>query len=467
MAFIFKVTTTAPSENFTIQCQNVGTFNATVDWGDGGATSDITTYNDADLSHTYTSAGTYTISITGTFPNIYMNNSADAPKIVEVVDLGDVGWTRLNFAFYGCTNLTSFASGTTDTSSVPYMYAMFYNCSSLTSLDVSGFNTSAAVNMSNMLRDCSSLTSLDVSGFNTSAAINMSNMFYGCSSLTSLDVSGFNTSAAINMSYMFYNCSSLTSLDVSGFNTPAATNMNGMFRSCSSLTSLDVSGFNTSSVTDMSYMFFNCTVLTGLRIRDWDVSSVTAATSFCQNANNALSTDEYSNVLINWGAQSVQSGVNIHFGDATYTAVGKYAVGIQMQGTMTFADNDLDEEVVFVNWYSDANNKILERVRTNAGTGDYTVQQSASGVADTVSSSGSYYTPGINVSFNIASRHGSTFINGAVDGTALTEDTTPTELPNLSATNLSLGYDFMGTIDEFRMWGGMDIGDTTIAQATA
>jgi len=292
-------------------------------------------------------------------------------------------------------------------------------------------------------------------------------MFYNCSSLTSLDVSGFNTSSVTGMSHMFYNCSSLTSLDVSGFNTPAATNMNGMFRSCSSLTSLDVSSFNTSSVTDMSSMFLDCTVLTGLRIRDWDVSSVTAATSFCQNANNALSTDEYSNVLINWGAQSVQSGVNIHFGDATYTAVGKYAVGIQMQGTMTFADNDLDEEVVFVNWYSDANNKILERVRTNAGTGDYTVQQSASGVADTVSSSGSYYTPGINVSFNIASRHGSTFINGAVDGTALTEDTTPTALPDLSATNLSLGYDFMGTIDEFRMWGGMDIGNTTIASATS
>ena len=389
MAFIFKVTTTAPSENFTIQCQNAGTFNATVDWGDGGATSAITTYNDADLSHTYASAGTYTISITGTFPNIYMNNSASAPKIVEVVDLGDVGWTRLSLAFYGCTNLTSFASGTTDTSSVT------------------------------------------------------------------------------GMSYMFYNCSSLTSLDVSGFNTSSVTTMSHMFYNCSSLTSLDVSGFNTSSVTNMSYMFFGCTVLTGLRIRDWDVSSVTAATSFCQNANNALSTDEYSNVLINWGAQSVQSGVNIHFGDATYTAVGKYAVGIQMQGTMTFADNDLDEEVVFVNWYSDANNKILERVRTNAGTGDYTVQQSASGVADTVSSSGSYYTPGINVSFNIASRHGSTFINGAVDGTALTEDTTPTALPDLSATNLQLGYDFMGTIDEFRMWGGMDIGDTTIASATS
>ena len=77
------------------------------------------------------------------------------------------------------------------------------------------------------------------------------------------------------------------------------------------------------------------------------------------------------------------------------------------------------------------------------------------------------YSPGINVPFNIASRHGSTFINGAVDGTALTEDTTPTALPDLSATDLQLGYDFMGTIDEFRMWGGMDIGNTTIASATA
>ena len=416
MAFVFKVTTTSPSENFTIKCQNVGTFSATVDWGDGGGTSDITTYNDADLSHTYASAGTYTISITGTFPSIYMNNSASAPKIVEVVDLGDVGWTRLNNAFYGCTNMTSFASDNADTSSVTNMYAMFY----------------------------------------------------GCSSLTSLDVSGFDTSSVTNMYTMFYSCSSLTSLDVSGFNTSSVNTMYSMFFLCSSLKSLDVSGFDTSSVTNISYMFQNCTALTGLRIRDWNVEAVTSATSFCQNANNALSTDEYSNVLINWGAQSVQSGVSIHFsGGATYTAVGKYAVGIQMQGTMTYADTGAFPEALFYRWYEDANNIIDAFIGTNLGTGQYRTRQSAGGVLDQViQSNADYYTPGINVPFNIASRHGSTFVNGAVDGTALTEDTTPTELPDLSATDLQLGYDFMGTIDEFRMWGGMDIGDTTIASAT-
>ena len=74
MAFILKITTTGSPQTFTIPCRNVGTFNATIDWGDGGPTSSITAYNDADLAHSYTTAGQYTITITGTFPNIYFNN---------------------------------------------------------------------------------------------------------------------------------------------------------------------------------------------------------------------------------------------------------------------------------------------------------------------------------------------------------------------------------------------------------
>jgi len=217
-------------------------------------------------------------------------------------------------------------------------------------------------------------------------------------------------------------------------------------------------------------MFQNCTALTGLRIRDWDVSSVTNATNFCSGANNALSTDEYSNVLINWGAQSVQSGVSIHFGDATYTAVGKYAVGIQMQGRMTYADDVTDGQLVRpYRWHIDNNNRIRSRLSVTSGsdTGNFIFQQTASSVNDEVATGASTYSPGINVPFNIASRHGSTFINGAVDGTALTADTTPVALPDLSATDLNVAYDYMGTISEFRMWGGMDIGDTTIASATS
>ena len=344
MAFIFKITTTGSPQTFTIPCQNVGTFNATIDWGDGGATSSITAYNDADLAHSYTTAGQYTITITGTFPNIYFNNGGDRLLVDEVVDLGDVGWENLNSAFYGCSNMTAFDVGTADTSNVTNMSSMFRICSSLTSLDVSGFDTSSVAFMQNMFRDCTSLTSLDVSGFDTSSVTNMTQMFRGCSSLTSLDVSGFNTasvtnirfmffgcpsltsldvsafdtSSVNNMEYMFYNCSNVTSLDVSGFDTSSVTNMSFMFYSCSNLTSLDVSGFDTSSVTSMTQMFRFCTNLTGLQISGWDVSSVTDGTNFLLNANNALSTQEYNNTLRAWSQQSVQSGVTWHFGDATY-----------------------------------------------------------------------------------------------------------------------------------------------------
>ena len=266
MAFIFKITTTGSPQTFTIPCRNVGTFNATIDWGDGGATSSITAYNDADLAHSYATAGQYTITITGTFPNISFSNGGDRLLVDEVVDLGDVGWLRLDNAFFGCSNMTAFDVGTADTSSVTDMFRMFLGCSSLISLDVSGFDTSSVTFMSYM--------------------------FLGCSSLTSLDVSGFDTSNVTNMAFMFYNCSSLTSLDVSGFDT--------------------------SSVTTMSQMFHSCSSLTGLQISGWDVSSVTDGTNFLLNANNALSTQEYNNILRAWSQQSVQSGVTWHFGDATY-----------------------------------------------------------------------------------------------------------------------------------------------------
>ena len=48
----------------------------------------------------------------------------------------------------------------------------------------------------------------------------------------------------------------------------------------------------------------------------------------------------------------------------------------------------------------------------------------------------------------------------------MTEDTTPVELPDLSATDLDLGFDYMGTIGTFRVWD-QDLGDDGIVTATA
>jgi len=70
------------------------------------------------------------------------------------------------------------------------------------------------------------------------------------------------------------------------------------------------------------------------------------------------------------------------------------------------------------------------------------------------------------VPFSIAGRHGSTFINGATDGTALTANTTPTALANLSVANFQIGTTFNGTIEAIRVFAG-DVGDTGLEDVTS
>jgi len=134
-----------------------------------------------------------------------------------------------------------------------------------------------------------------------------------------------------------------------------------------------------------------------------------------------------------------------------------------MDGRMTYADTNVGTEASFIRWQFDSANRINTELQTNVGTGRIAFYQSANSALDAVA--GGSYSPGVLVPYNIASRHGSTFVNGAVDGVALTADTTPTALPDLSSTDLSLAYDFIGTISEFRMWS-QDLGDTGLEEAT-
>jgi hypothetical protein len=147
--------------------------------------------------------------------------------------------------------------------------------------------------------------------------------------------------------------------------------------------------------------------------------------------------------------------------------INPLAVSIQMDGRMTYADTSSLPEVELVRWLLDGSNNIRTYLTTSSTlTGRLDFVQENANVTDSVSTSDSYFSPGVNVSYNIASRHGSTFINGAVDGTALTANTTPTALPDLSATDLQLAFDYMGTIRTFRVWAD-DLGDENIEIASA
>ena len=148
--------------------------------------------------------------------------------------------------------------------------------------------------------------------------------------------------------------------------------------------------------------------------------------------------------------------------------VNPLSVSIQMDGRMTFADEDQSLQHQLWNWKKDNNNLIRVNYDTHStyGSGRISFQQVENNVYDLVNTGSNVLAPGTLVSFNIASRHGSTFTNAAVDGTALTENATPTALPDLSASDLQIATDFMGTIRTFRQFAG-DIGDAGLATATS
>ena len=159
------------------------------------------------------------------------------------------------------------------------------------------------------------------------------------------------------------------------------------------------------------------------------------------------------------------SGTALTIDNISVREIDPLSVSIQMDGTMTYADEGIVSEVVPYQWQKDGFNYIYPQVYTVTEPDRFRFLQADAGVVDLVQDTTEPYSPGINVPFNIASRHGSTFINGAIDGTALTADTTPTALPDLSATALDIGYDHMGNIGMLRVWAD-DLGDDGIAEAS-
>jgi hypothetical protein len=187
LKFQMEVLIPSGGATFTIPCQDDGTFNAIIDWGDPNdtANSEIDAYNHADLAHTY-AAGTYTIKISGSFPNIHFNNSGststppdgDRLLVTKVLNLGHVGWTTFLQAFFGCANLTEFSAGASDTSSVTNFAAALTSCTGLTTPEV-GIDTSSATrfdqffNGDNAMTDAPGIQNWDITQLTASPANNL------------------------------------------------------------------------------------------------------------------------------------------------------------------------------------------------------------------------------------------------------------------------------------------------------
>ena len=144
-------------------------YNFTVSWGDGDPDDLVTAFGDPDASHTYTNAGTYTVTITGLIEAWNLASHSNATNLVQVTELGAVGWLNLSNAFNGASAMTTFAGG--DTQFVTDMSYMFATSSGVgIAADFSSFNTSSVTTFASMFENNAQINP-KVGDFDFSAAV--------------------------------------------------------------------------------------------------------------------------------------------------------------------------------------------------------------------------------------------------------------------------------------------------------
>jgi surface protein len=292
--FVITVTTTEANESFTFYGLG-GPYD--IDW-DGNGTFDATGVRD-NQTHTYATAGTHTIRVSG-LKQLYINNQADKDKYTTIEQWGTGAWTNLDNAFFGASKLTSNATDIPDFSNVTSMRSMFHSASSFTGGDIGGWDVSNVTDMGYMFYNASSFTGGDLSKWDVSNVTDMAHMFHSASSFTEGDIGDWDVSNVANMQGMFSNASSFTGGDIGGWDVSNVTDMAYMFSSASSFTGGDIGGWDVSNVTNMAHMFRAASSFTGGDIGSWDVSNVTKMVYMFDNASSFTGGD-----LKDWNVSNV------------------------------------------------------------------------------------------------------------------------------------------------------------------
>ena len=316
-ALLEYVTTTVSS--FTLL--STGTVDYEVDWGDG-TTESLTTNNP---THTYSSAGEYTIKVTpaeGSTYRPYFNNAVSDTSIASVSGTGgsQLG-TILSDAWEGASNMTSFSSDI-DTSSGTNFRSAWLGCTGLTSFPQ--LDVSSGTNFNATWFGCTGLTSFPQ--LDTSSGTNFGFAWYNCRNLTSFPQ--LDTSSGTNFSATWQNCSGLTTFPQ--LDTSSGTDFGYAWYNCPNLTSFPQ--LDTSSGTNFGFAWRNCTGLTSFPANMFDTTGTlgSGAFYFCWN-NCALTAQSIENILVSLdtnGKTSISLGINggSNAGYSTWTAAAQTAL---------------------------------------------------------------------------------------------------------------------------------------------
>ncbi len=303
------------------------TYNYNIDWGDTNSDSNVI----GDITHTYASAGTYTVTITGTFPRIYFSGLKDEQKILSIEQWGNIAWTNFQFAFEDCINLViPTSAGIPNLTNCTSLYGMFYDASNFNS-NISSWNVTTITDMTEVFYGCTNfnqpLNSWDVSNvtlmdgmFTYAMAFNqdldswanklgnvtdMSNMFSDATAFNG-NITNWDVSNVERMEFMFFGAANFNQ-NISSWNTSSVQRMQGMFQSATSFNQ-DIGSWNTSNVTRAERMFRQATSF-DQNLGSWDLTKI-VDTGFTSSGirdmfdGTVLSTTNYDNTIIGWATDT-------------------------------------------------------------------------------------------------------------------------------------------------------------------
>ena len=269
-AFIFTVDTTqagtTSSTQFKLPLVSSGSVNFVVEWGDG-TTDTITSYNQAETTHTYSSGGEYEIKIRGILRGWQFNNGGDRRKMGVIKNWGCLDIST-DAGFYGCTNM---------------------NC------NATDAPTITTTSLLRYFRGCTNFNGA-IGNWNVSSVTNIQEIFSSTS--INQDLSSWDVSSVTNMDSVFSNTP--FNQDIGGWDVSSVTNMTDMFRQASSFNQ-DIGSWDTSSLTQAEGVFDRATVFNNggsSSINNWDVSSVT-------NMRDMFYSSGFNQNIGNWNVENV------------------------------------------------------------------------------------------------------------------------------------------------------------------
>lgn len=276
----------------------------------------VTATNEVTL--TFPHSGLYRIRISGNFTRIRFNNTGDRRKILDIESWGNIQWSSMDEAFYGCQNLQISANDAPDLSRITSLKDMFnlainfnspvnhWDVSTITDLTrtfsnthfnqpLNSWNVSNVTTLLGTFRTCLNFNQ-NIDSWDVSKVENFVGTFFEARSFNQ-PLNSWNVSHGRNFASMFQNALvfnqplgswDLTNAEVISamfaiafafdqpigtWNVSNITQMNATFSGARSFNQ-DLSLWDVSKVTNMGFMFAGAWVF-NQDISNWNISNVT------------------------------------------------------------------------------------------------------------------------------------------------------------------------------------------------